>query len=74
MMVATCTGLAVLVKRGRGARRWVLLIVAGGLTAGWVSLAVDDDTLPASGAGAWIEACAPAAGIVVAWLSVRRRR
>ena len=74
MMLATCTGLAVLARRGRGARRWVLFIVAGGLAAGWGSLALDDDTLPATGAGAWIEACAPAAGIVVAWLSVRRRR
>lgn len=74
MMLATCTGLALLGKRRHGAPRWVLLIVAGGLAAGWVSLALDDDTLPASGAGAWVEACLPAVGIVAAWSLVRRRR
>lgn len=86
LMVATCAGLAVLAKRSSGARRWAVLVVAAGLAAGWVSLALGDDDFtpdvgpalrqeaPGYGAGLWIEACAPAAGIVAAWGLVRRRR
>ena len=86
LMVATCGGLAVLAKHARGAKRWAAAVVAVGLAAGWVSLALGDDyfapevtpalrhEVPGYGAGLWIEACAPAAGIVAAWGLVRRRR
>lgn len=86
LMVATCVGLAVLAKHARGAKRWTALVVAAGLAAGWVSLALGDEYFapdvgpalrheaPGYGAGLWIEACAPAAGIAVGWLAARRRR
>ena len=73
-------------KRARGARRWPALVVAVGLAAGWVSLALGDDGFsedaapalrreaPSYGAGLWIEACAPAATIATAWMLVRRPR
>ena len=84
-MLATCAGLAAWARRTRGLRRWPVLLLAVGLAAGWGSLALSDDYFtpdagpalrteaPGYGAGVWIEACAPAAGIAAAWLLVRRR-
>jgi hypothetical protein len=86
LMLATCGGLAVWAKQARGARRWLVLVVAVGLAAGWGTLAMGDDYFspdagpalrveaPAYGAGLWIEACAPAAAILAAWILVRKRR
>lgn len=86
LMVATCGGLAALAKRARGAKRWAAAVVAVGLAAGWVSLALGDDYFapevtpalrheaPSYGAGLWIEACAPALGGVAASIIARRPR
>jgi hypothetical protein len=86
LMLATCGALAAWARHAGGVRRWAVLVVAVGLAAGWGSLALGDDYFspdacpalrteaPGYGAGLWIEACAPAAGIVAAWILVRRRR
>lgn len=86
LMLATCAGLAAWAGRARGVRRWAVLVVAVCLAAGWGSLALGDDYFspdvgpalrteaPRYGAGLWIEACAPAAGIAAALFLVRGRR
>ena len=84
-MLATCAGLATWARRTHGVRRWAVLVVALGLAAAWGSLALSDDYFspdagpalrteaPAYGVGLWVEAAAPAAGMVAAWVFVRGR-
>lgn len=85
LMLATCGALAMWARRARGIRRWPVLVLAVALAAGWGSLALGDDYFtpdagpalrteaPGCGAGLWIEACAPAAGIAAAWILLRSR-